>query len=550
MLIKLTIVNYALIENLEMKPSAGLNIITGETGAGKSIMIGAVGLLLGNRADTRILYNESAKCVIEGIFDIREYNIRHFFDENDLDYQEHTIIRREISPAGKSRAFINDTPVNLDTLKELGSYLMEVHSQHDTLQLASNDYQISIIDAFAGHQDLLRDYQSCFISYKKAERELEQRKRESDEINREKDYNQFLLEELEKAQLQPGEQEELEEELKILEHGEEIKLKLNQALGLLNHSEISISSGLYETTNLIRQLKGYSEKFRVLGDRVESCLIEIKDIAEEIKKEESLVDYDPMRIEAAKERLSLIYNLQQKHRASTVGELLTITGQLREKLSRSQNLDEEIIRLKSEKEQFLAKSHEKAQKLSSSRISSFPLFSGCIQDLLKGLGMPNAILRIDRREEELSQNGIDNIRMLFSANKGVSPQELKHVASGGEFSRLMFCVKYVLAEKTALPTIVFDEVDTGISGETALKMVKMMEKMAQKHQALVITHLPQIAASGDHHYFVYKDDKSEKTVSKIRLLNKEERIFEIAKILSGENPSAAAMENAKELLSK
>jgi DNA repair protein RecN (Recombination protein N) len=546
----LTIKNYALIQRLEMKPSANLNIITGETGAGKSIMIGAVGLLLGNRADIKTLYDESSKCIIEGVFNIQEYDLSHFYDVNDLDYQENTIIRREISPTGKSRAFVNDTPVNLEILRELGSFLMDVHSQHDTLQLASNDYQLSIIDAFAGNQVLLQEYKESYKAYKKAEKAFQHSLKESEEINKEADYNHFLLEELSKTNLTDGEQEEIEEELRVLEHSEEIKLKLNQALGWLNHSEISVSSGLYETNNAIGYLKEYSEKFRLLGDRVESCLIEIKDIINEIEREEIQIEHDPEKIEAAKERLSLIYQLQQKHRVSTIGKLLAIQRELEEKVGRSLNLDEEIVRLKEVKDKLWTLLLEKAEQLSGSRRCSFDKFSAEIESLLRGLGMPNATLRIDRGDEAPTITGIDSIRMLFSANKGIPPQELKTVASGGEFSRLMFCVKYMLADKTALPTIVFDEVDAGISGEIANKMVNMMEQMAKKHQALVITHLPQIAAKGDQHYYVYKDDSADKTVSNIKLLDEGERLVEIAKMLSGEKPSPAALENARELLGR
>jgi DNA repair protein RecN (Recombination protein N) len=548
MLVYLAIKNYALIQSLEMKPSANLNIITGETGAGKSIMIGAVGLLLGNRADTKTLYNESSKCVIEGTFNIAEYNLQQLFEQNDLDYQDLTIIRREVSPNGKSRAFINDTPVNLDTLKEIGSFLMDVHSQHDTHQLASNDYQLSIIDAYAGNLILLQEYRETFFAYTKAEKAYRQLLKESDELNKEADYNHFLLEELSKAKFLEGEQEELEETLKVLEHSEEIKLRLNQVIGLLNHSDMSVCSGLYESNSILGQLKGYSEKYRLLGDRVESCLIELKDIVDEIEKEEMQVEHDPEKIEATKERLGLIYQLQQKHHVKDVASLFSIQHELEEKVGRSLNLDEEIEKLKNEKQILWNCMLNKANQVSKSRTGSFNRFAKEIETLLKELGMPNATLRIDRTEEPPTSTGIDSVRMLFSANKGIAPQELKNVASGGEFSRLMFCVKYVLADKTALPTIVFDEVDAGVSGEIASKMVKMMGQMANSHQALVITHLPQIAAKGDKHYYVYKDDTADKTISNIRLLSEDERVVEIAKMLSGDKLSSAALENARELL--
>ncbi len=548
MLTHLSIKNYALIQNLEMNPSSGLNIITGETGAGKSIMIGAVGLLLGNRADVKSLYDEHVKCIIEGTFNIEAYHLHPLFLSQDLDYQDHTIIRREISPAGKSRAFVNDTPVTLDTLKELGRYLMDVHSQHDTLLLASNDYQLSVIDAYAGNQIIFSQYQTAYQTFKKAEKAYQSLQSEADEINKEAGYHQFLLDELTKASFADGEQELLEEELSVLEHSEEIKQRLNQALGLLNHSELSVSNGLYEVSANIAQLKGFSEKFRSLGERVESCLIELKDIISEIEKEEAVVEYDPGKIDLTKERLNLIYHLQQKHKVTSLKELLEIQTDLEGKVSRSLNLDEELQLLKQKRDQHWEDLLVKANHLSRSRTDAFEKFCNTIEDLLKDLGITNATLKIDLQAISPSSNGIDNIRMLFSANKGITPQDLKNVASGGEFSRLMFCVKYVLADKTALPTIVFDEVDSGISGEIASKMVKMMEQMAKKHQALVITHLPQIASKGKNHYFVYKDDTTGKTVSKIKLLTDEERMMEIAKMLSGETPSQAALENARELL--
>jgi len=548
MLVHLTIKNYALIRSLEMRPSENLNIITGETGAGKSIMIGAVGLLLGNRADVKTLYDENVKCVIEGAFNIKEYKLSPFFEANDLDYQEVTLIRREISPQGKSRAFVNDTPVTLDVLKELGSYLMDIHSQHDTLLLASNDYQLSLIDAFAGNQEVLDAYKKAYQEFKKTEKAYYDLKKEAEKIGKEADYNQFLYEELSRASLRPGEQEELEDELKALEHTEEIKANLSKSIALLNHSERSVISGLYETAALLKQLGGYSEKFRILSERMEASLIEVKDIAAEVEREESLAEYDPEKAEAAKERLSLIYHLQQKHRVATVDELLAILADLEAKTARSVNLGEEIEALRAQMEKARETMLQLAKDLSATRTNSIGQFTAALESHLRELGMPNAVVTIARREVDPSPTGIDELKMMFSANKGMPPQELKNVASGGEFSRLMFCVKFTLADKTALPTVVFDEVDAGISGEIAIKMALMMEQMAKNHQALVITHLPQIAARGSKHYFVFKDDANHKTVSSIRELSKEERVIEIAKMLSGEKPSAMAMETAKELL--
>lgn len=548
MLKNLTIRNYALIRRLEMEPSSNLNIITGETGAGKSIMIGAVGLLLGNRADTRVLYDENEKCVIEGVFDIEEYGLRDLFNQNELDYERQTIIRREISPAGKSRAFVNDTPVTLDVLRELGGRLMDVHSQHDTLQLASNDYQLSIIDSYAGHHNLLESYRQHFQEFKKADKAYRDMLKEAEAIREESAYNQFLLEELTKANFTEDEQEELETHLQLLEHGEEIKLKLSQILNLLDQSEFAVNVGLHEANLLMARLGEYSEKYRNLGERLNSCLIELKDIADETDRESAQVEFDPEKIEQTKERLSLLYQLQQKHRVSDVKALLQIQADLQRKVEKAVNLDDELITLKTEAGKKEEMMRQNAEKLSLSRKKAFESFSTGIEGLVKNLGMPNATLSVDHTIIPPGESGIDSIKLLFSANKGISPQELKMVASGGEFSRLMFCIKYILADKTALPTIVFDEIDTGISGEIALKMVRMMEQLAQKRQALVITHLPQIASRGDMHYYVYKDESTDKTVSMIRPLSVGERVQEIAKMIGGDKPSSVALENARELL--
>lgn len=550
MLIHLIIKNYALIQHLEMEPSPSFNIITGETGAGKSIMIGAVGLLLGNRADKKTLYDEEKKCVIEGTFDLEEYELQRFFEENDLDYSQQTIIRREINANGKSRAFVNDLPVTLDILKELGAYLMDVHSQHDTLMLATNTYQLAIIDGFAGNQDKLLAYKDIYHQYRKSEKSFLKLKEEAEDLKKEADYNQFLLEELEKLQLQPGEQENLEQELNLLEHAEEVKGNLNQVLELLDMSEFSAQNHLFQADNLLKGIASYSEKYKNLQERTQSCLIELKDIINELTREESLVEFDPDKISYTKERLNNIYHLQQKHQVGSIDELINIQSELADKSSRVLNLDFDLQNKEEELQQLKLALQKQAGSLSESRIKVFKTFCTQIQNHLQDLGMPDATVEVQHNSVEPSTEGIDEIKLLFSANKGIKPQELKNVASGGEFSRLMYCVKYVLADKTAMPTIVFDEIDTGVSGEIALKMVKMMSEMSKNHQVIVITHLPQIAGRGDTHYFVYKDNQSQKAVSKIRKLTNSERVEEIAKMLGGDKPSAISLENAKELLKK
>jgi len=548
MLQHLVIKNYALIQHLEMEPSAKLNIVTGETGAGKSIMVGAVGLLLGNRADTKALYDETEKCIVEGSFDLKEYNLKLFFEHYDLDYSPQTIIRREINPNGKSRAFVNDLPVTLDILKALGSNLMDVHSQHDTLQLASNEYQLSIIDAFAGTKNQLKEFQLAYNNFKNAQREYKNLESEAADLKKEADYNGFLLDELEKLNLHTDEQESLEEELNILENAEEIKSKLNQILNSFDQEDASATENLSQGIQVLNQLSRLSDKYTSLAERAESCLIELRDIASELEKEEMSVDIDPSKLEFTQNRLSNIYQLQQKHQVSSIAELLRIQEVLAEKVSKTINLDEDLKAKSESLQKSKAILLNQANQLSAARIKAFDKLTCQMKELLKDLGMPDAAVKIEHNLTEPTHTGIDEISLLFSANKGVRPQSLKNVASGGEFARLMFCVKYVLADKTAMPTIVFDEIDTGISGEIALKMVKMMEIMASNHQVLVITHLPQIAAKGEQHYFVYKYNQADKAVSKIKLLQKSERIEEIAKMIGGEKPSTIALENARELL--
>lgn len=548
MLINLIIKNYALIKHLEMTPSHQLNIITGETGAGKSIMLGAIGLLLGRRADTKSLFNEDEKCVIEGNFNISSYQLQPVFLEEDLDYEPITIIRREISPSGKSRAFINDTPVTLETLKRIGVYLMDIHSQHDTLLLESNNYQLSVIDSFAQNKNLVENYKSSFQHYVKSKRNYEHLLKGAEDLKNEADYHQFLWEELSAANLQEGEQEEIEEELKKLENAEEIKLKLNEVLQSISQSEYSVQSSLYTAGNALDHIAEYSGNYAILKERLESCLIEIKDINEEVEREEQNVEYDPEKIEYLNDRLSLIYKLEQKHRLATVGDLIKLYKDLEEKTQKIQNVDVELETLKNQLEDAKVEMLHHGEMLSKSRQAVFKTIKNELVELLKELGMPDASIDINIKKIDPIPSGLDAVDLLFSANKGVKPQELKNVASGGEFSRLMFCVKYIIADKTALPTIIFDEIDTGVSGSIAIKMVNMMKKMALAHQVIAISHLPQIAAKGDTHYFVYKDNTSDKTSSKIKQLTGNERVEAIAMMLGGDKPSPVAFQNARELM--
>lgn len=548
MLRNLSIENYALIRQLQIEPVSTLNIITGETGAGKSIMLGALGLLLGKRAETKVVFDETRKCVIEGIFDIKAYQLADLFEEFDLDYEEECIIRREISSNGKSRAFINDTPTTLDALKAIGLKLMDIHSQHETLALGNNSYQLQIIDIVAQNQSLKTDYQQAYRDYKEKQRIHKDLIEEGGQISKEADYNQFLFDELDQAQFQNGEQEDLEEELSRLEHAEEIKTKLNEALMVSDQAEFNASSLVQELKSMLSAISSYGKSYEQLRERLESLHIELKDIISELENEDARIEVDPQRTIECQDRLSLIYKLQQKHQVDSIAGLLSIYEELGDKVLRVSNLDEAIEEAAKAEAVALEQANQLAAKLSATRISVFDQFSASIKELLTDLGMPNATLQVNRQEVELNLNGSDLIEILFSANKGISPSPLKQAASGGEFSRLMFAVKYILADKTALPTIVFDEIDTGISGEIAIKMAQMMKKMAQNHQVITITHLPQIAAKGQSHYFVYKDESESTTSSQIRLLDEEDRLREIAEMIGGKNPSSTAFESAKELI--
>lgn len=548
MLRNLSIENYALIRQLQIEPVSSLNIITGETGAGKSIMLGALGLLLGKRAETKVVFDETRKCVIEGVFDIKAYQLSELFEEFDLDYEEECIIRREISSNGKSRAFINDTPTTLDALKAIGLKLMDIHSQHETLALGNNSYQLQIIDIVAQNQSLKTDYQQAYRDYKEKQRIHKDLIEEGGQISKEADYNQFLFDELDQAQFQNGEQEDLEEELSRLEHAEEIKTKLNEALMVSDQAEFNASSLVQELKSMLSAISSYGKSYEQLRERLESLHIELKDIISELENEDARIEVDPQRTIECQDRLSLIYKLQQKHQVDSIAGLLSIYEELGDKVLRVSNLDEAIEEAAKAEAVALKQANQLAAKLSATRTNVFDQFSASIKELLTDLGMPNATLQVNRQEVELNLNGSDLIEILFSANKGISPSPLKQAASGGEFSRLMFAVKYILADKTALPTIVFDEIDTGISGEIAIKMAQMMKKMAQNHQVITITHLPQIAAKGESHYFVYKDESESTTSSQIRLLDEEDRLREIAEMIGGKNPSSTAFESAKELI--
>ena len=550
MLTNLSISNYALIEKLEMDPCAGLNMITGETGAGKSIMLGAVGLLLGNRADTKTLFDETKKCIIEGVFNIQNYGLKPFFEREELDFEPACIIRREISPSGKSRAFINDTPVRLETLKILGKTLVDVHSQHETLLLGASSYQLSLIDAFAKTNKEKEAFTKQFRAFNQIQKKVQSLEQEKLQYQQEADYNQFQLDELTVLNLEEGEQESLEAREELLNHAEEIKSRASQALEHLENEELGAVQQLEAARQHFQYIKKFGKNFEDLNVRFESLLIELKDIVESLSLEEQEIEVDYEKSEWVRERLSKIYQLQKKHGLQDDKDLITLASSLADKVFRADHLEDELVSQQTLLDQSRKELATIGEKLSKGRSAIFESFSKEIQSLLGQLGMENARVEIQRKEVTANDSGIDEIDILFSANKGIQPQPIGQVASGGEFSRLMFAIKYVMADKMALPTLIFDEIDTGISGEIAMQMVRMMQQIAKKHQVICISHLPQVAAKGEKHYFVYKDNSSQKTISKIKLLDTEERLLEIAKMISGSNPSATAFENAKELLNK
>ena len=548
MIKSLQIKNYALIQELEMSPSPLLNIITGETGAGKSIMLGAVGLLLGNRADTKVLLDQDQKCVVEGVFDISSYNMQSIFEGEDLDYEPDCVIRREISPSGKSRAFVNDTPANLSALKAIGEKLMDVHSQHESLQLGNNTYQLYVLDAFAAHPELMNSFQKTFKNYSKTKKELQKLEAQAAQSSEDADYKLFLLNELNEAKLDDLNQEELENELEVLENAEDIKLKLSQLVHLLDESEVAILQQLNESKGIINSIASFSKDLEELSNRMESTSIELADVSNEMQRIQDQVEHDPEQIQQLKDRLDLLYRLQKKHSTLTVNELMEIRDRLDTELSQVANLDTDIAKAKKELEANEKLMLSAGAKLTESRKLSALNFADEIEKIIRQIGIENGSVEIRVEPVEPSVKGLDSVEILLSANKGIKPQELKEVASGGEFSRLIFAVKYLIADKTAMPTIIFDEIDTGVSGQVALQMIRMMKHMAKNHQIISISHLPQFAAGGDAHYYVYKDHSSERSVSRIKRLADEDRVTEIAKMIGGENPGDSALKSAKELL--
>ena len=549
MLTSLSIKNYALIDDLQVDFNNGLTIITGETGAGKSILLGGLSLILGKRADLSSINDTSKKCVIEATFDIANYNLKPLFNSEDLDYESLTIIRREILPSGKSRAFINDTPVNLDSLQILGEHLLDIHSQHETLQLTNDDFQFQVIDALANNTSILQEYSTDLTKYKNLQKELKVLQLQKSESIKEYDYNSFLLKELEDSKLMEGELESLEEEYETLNNIEEIKEKLTLSNQLLSNDDIGVLTHLTELKNQFSKLSGYAIKYKDIFERINSSLIELDDIFSEIENAQELLEADPNRLETVNNRLQLLHNLLQKHTVLKLEELIQIKESLKEKVSITENLEDYISNKEKEVEDIIKQLNNKASLIHKNRSNIIPELIQQLEDILGTLGMPNAKFKLQlKTSNEFFINGKDELEFLFTANKGGTYNELKKAASGGELSRIMLAIKSILSKYIQLPTIMFDEIDTGVSGEISNKMASIMQQMSKTMQVFTITHLPQIAAKGDAHFKVYKEDVDNITQTQIKKLNHDERIVEIAQMLGGVNISNSALAHAKQLL--
>lgn len=549
MLQSLSIKNYALIRDLDIDFSKGLTTITGETGAGKSILLGALSLILGQRADTSYIQDGYDKCIVEGYFNIRAYHLNQFFETHDLDYAENTIIRREILQSGKSRAFINDTPVNVAVLKQLGESLVDIHSQHQNLLLGDNTFQLEVVDAFAGNEERLEQYLEKYRAFRAKSHELEALKANSEKAQNDLDYYKFQYEQLEAAKLDAEEQKELEEELKTLSHTEEIKQQLGHVNFLFNREEGSLLDELKSARDALSSIMEFYAPANELYERINSAYIELQDLANETDILNESLEYDPGRIEFIRERLDAIYSLEQKHQVDTVADLINIRDELEQKIAAIDGSDFKISAIEKELIEIKAALEKLANELHEKRKEVLPDFENSIIALLESMGMKNAGFSVQVSQDgEFNSFGKDQLEFLFAANKNTNLQKLAKIASGGELSRVMLSLKSILAQSSNLPTIIFDEIDTGTSGEIAHKMGNIMKSMSETMQVITITHLPQIASKGDEHLLVYKKEEGKKPHTRIRQLEGEERLVEVAKMLSGESLTDAALENAKSLL--
>lgn len=549
MLASISIKNYALINELHIDFSSGLSIITGETGAGKSILLGALGLVLGNRADSSTLKNTTRKCIVEAILSVEKYNLQDFFETEDIDYEINTIIRREILPSGKSRAFVNDTPVTLSVLTALRSKLIDIHSQHQTLQVSDQQFQFQLLDAFANNESKLASYQRGLTQYTSEKKKLEEILQAQREANLQYDYNAHLYNELLEANLVEDEQEALEEKLEKINNVEEIKQNLSEALQLTTDDTIGIQNLLYSLENKLTKIAPYSKEYQELSERISSVKIELDDIVSELESANEQVDFNPLEATQLNDRLQLIYNLQKKHYVNSISALLLILEELSTKVSTVENAEQRLLDQETIVTEIANKLDTIALKISEARKRIIPTVSKQLEAILDNLGMSHARFQIQNNiTEQYYKNGKDVLSFLFSANKGGQFGELKKVASGGELSRIMLAIKKVMSENSQLPTIIFDEIDSGVSGEISNKMAHIMSQMSQQMQVITITHLPQIAAKGNQHYKVYKEELNNTTTTSLKQLSEDERIVEIAEMLSGKNISDSALTHARELL--
>ena len=550
MLQQLYIKNFTLIDELNIELHPGFSVITGETGAGKSIILGAIGLLLGQRADSKSIKQGADRCVIEAHFDLSRYDLKPFFDENDIEYDDHdTIIRRELTAAGKSRAFINDTPVALTMLKELGDQLMDVHSQHQNLLLNKQDFQLNVVDILANDSKELEEYQQCFANYQQKTKELNQLREEIERNKQNADFLQFQYDELEAAQLAEGEQEELEQQSETMSHAEDIKTALYEADNALNGDESGVVSQVKSAYNALNGISKVMPKTAELTERLDSCRIELKDIADEVSQLLERTDFNPAELDNINNRLDRLYELEKKYHVETVEELIQQRDDLKLKLSHIENSDEAVSEMEKEVAKLRSLCVHRAETISTMRRATADNMRSQLAQRLEQLGMPHARFDVSITKTELGKNGQDSISFLFSANTSTPLQPVSQVASGGEIARVMLSLKAMISGAVKLPTIIFDEIDTGVSGKIAEKMAQIMQEMGRtERQVISITHLPQIAALGSHHYRVSKEETKNGTVSHMTELNNEERITEIAQMLSGSDISDAAIQNAKELL--
>lgn len=549
MLQKLQIQNYAIIDEIAIDFSSSLNIITGETGAGKSILMGALSLILGERAESTALMNKEKKCVVEGFFTASgNKEIKQFLKANELDVEEELVIRRELAVNGKSRAFINDTPVNLGQLKTLSSLLVDLHQQFDTLELGDSDFQREVLDALAANGNLLQEYMTVFNAYSKTKKELQELQQQQAAANTVLDYNKFLFDELEEASLKENELEELDAELKLLNNAENVKQQLSAIYFELKDSDLPIVQQLKSLSNKLHSLEQYHSSIEELTRRLLGAQAEILDIGEELENIDNGVHYSPERIQEVNDKISLGYKLLKKHNVNTTAELFAIKELLQQKLNDILNIGEAILEKEQATAALLKNCEQLAAVISANRTKAIKPFTEKVNSLLAQVGMPNAVIKLQLEKVALHVDGADTIEFLFDANKSGRFEALRKVASGGELSRLMLCIKSLVAKKLQLPTLIFDEIDTGISGEAAKQVGVIMKELSVGHQLIAITHQPQIAAKANAHYFVYKSIKGDKINTAIRLLSNDERITAIAQMLSGEKPTAAALENAREMV--